>query len=251
MTKREKLQEQYEEALFALLMEDAKQAHDKQAAEMHAQTAQSDDIQLPPEMDERMLELIRQSCTPKRRVVHFPKLVSRVAVAACLALCVTTTAFAASPALRTYVLSLSTTVTEKYTEFHFLYNGQDDMPAEYADSEVQEFTIGWLPDEFLFEKEERYSDQIIYSFQTTDERHLTIDKITNATTSSAIDTEDAEISYVPIRGKSALVSEKDNYVILTWAEPENATIYCVTGENVSKDDVIKVAQNIQEQNQED
>lgn len=251
MTNREKLQEQYEDALFALLMEDAKRAHDEQAAEMHAQAAESDDIQIPPEMDERMLELIRQSCAPKRRVIHFPKLVSRIAVAACLAFCVTTTAFAASPALRTYVLSLSTTVTERYTEFHFLYNGQDNIPAAYTDSEVQEFTIGWLPDEFFFEKEERMPGLITYSFLTSDERHLTIDKMTGATTSFGVDTEDAEISYVPIRGKSALVSEKDNYVILTWAEPENATFYCITGESVSKDDVIKVAQNIQEQNQED
>lgn len=250
MTNHEKLQEQYEDALFALLAEDAIRAHDEQAFIAYEQLEQSDEVEIPPQADERMQALIRQyQPRPRRRATkkRIGKIIHHSAVAACVAISMTATAFAASPTLREHMLNLLITTTEKSTDFRFHYDEQTSMLMDYATGEVQDFIIGWLPDEFIFEKEEQYSDQIIYSFYTTDEKYLTIEKITNTGTTFGIDTEDCQISYVTIRGKSALVSEKENYIILTWSEPENATFYCVTGEGVKKQDIIKIAQNIQEQ----
>lgn len=248
MTNHEEWQERYEDALFALLAEDAKQVHNEQSSALYERLEQSDEIQIPLETDERMHAFI-YSYHPVRRFnkKRFAKTASRVAVAACLTVSLTATAFAASPTLRNHVLNLLITTTEQSTDFTFSYDEQTSVLMDYATGEVQDFIIGWLPDEFIFEKEERYSDQIIYSFYTTDEKYLSIEKITNTGTTFGIDTEDCQISYVPIRGQSALVSEKENDVILTWAEPDNATFYCVTGEGVEKQDIVKIAQNIQEQ----
>ena len=44
----------------------------------------------------------------------------------------------------------------------------------------------------------------------------------------------------------SIVSEKQDCIIITWAEEETATIFCISGEGVAKEDIIKVARNIQE-----
>ena len=253
MTKRERLQEEYEDALFALLMNDYLDELGKQALEENERLQQSGEVVVPPEMDKRIRKTIATYRPPRRPAARrkMKTALRRVAIAACAAVCITGTAFAASPSFRAYVLGLVTTVEEKSTEFHFTYDGSDVIPADYVDSEIEDFTIGWIPDDFTFEKEERYFDQISYSFYTVDDRRLVVEKFTGSGTTFAIDTEDAVVTYEQIHGKTATVSEKDTYVILTWAEPENATFYCVTGEGVDKEDIIKIANNIQETNQED
>lgn len=157
MTRREQLQEQFEDALFALLIEDAKRAHNEQAAALHEQLKQSNEIQISPEFNERMRAFIRQNCPRKRRPirVNFPKLVSRVAVAACFTILITSTAFATFPDLKTNLMNLYLEVAEGHMDFHFDEDDVTNTPEteSYSDIPTEDnFTVSWLPDGFYESK---------------------------------------------------------------------------------------------------
>ena len=218
MTKREQLQEQFEDALFALLIEDAKQAHNEQAAALHEQLKQSNEIQISPEFNERMQAFIRQNCSRKRRPirVNFPKLVSRVAVAACFTILITSTAFATFPDLKTNLMNLYLEVAEGHMDFHF---GEDDITntpetESYSDIPTEDnFTVSWLPDGF-YESEKNYMEDFIVEYKylsdslPEDEAFISIKKIFGDGTTTSIDTEDSEVRNVTVGSADAVFTRK-------------------------------------------
>lgn len=248
-SRRDQLQERYEDALFALIMDEYLREQGRQALNENEQLRELPNHTISQEMNEKIRKLILHSSRSQSGSLtwkNLVKILNYIAVAVCLTVLLTATALAVSPTLREQILSLLITTSEKSTDFNFLYNGRLESPADYTVGEVQDFTIGWIPEGFMFEKEERMHSEIIYRFQTVEEQYLTIQKATGEAITFSVDTEDAEVSHIVIHGKSALVSEKQDCIIITWAEEETATIFCISGEGVAKEDIIKVARNIQE-----
>lgn len=252
MTSRhDELQERYEDALFALMMDEYLRVQGQKALEENKRLKESLSHTISNGINEKIKKLIlHRFSSQKMRLTRkkFVKILNYIAVAVCCALLMTATALAVSPTLREKVFRLLVTVSEKDTQFQFLYNGKHENSVDYTVGEIQDFIVGWIPDGFIFEKEERFTDYIIYTFYTIEEQYLNIEKATGDAMTFSVDTEDAEISYISIHGTSALMSEKEDCIIITWAEEETATIFCISGEGISKKDMIKVAQNVQEDN---
>lgn len=249
MTQRDQLQEQYEHALFALMMDEAIQKQGQQALDDNKQLKKSNDFTISPKTDKKIKRLISRKLRfhpVGMKGMSIPKILKRAAFASCAVVFLTGTAFAVSPTLREQMLNLLVTVTDISTDFQFSYNGKSEIPGDYTVSEAEDFTVGWIPDEFIFEKKEITSTSIDYRFYTVKDHWIDIYRETSDTLNFGIDIEDAKVNYISIHGKSALVSEKEDIIIVTWAEEETATIFCVSGEGVEKKDVIKVAMNIQE-----
>ena len=56
-----------------------------------------------------------------------------------------------------------------------------------------------------------------------------------------VDTEGAKVEYVDINGNKALVSEEDNYIVITWKEDEY--FFKLSANEIDKDTVIKIAKS--------
>lgn len=56
-----------------------------------------------------------------------------------------------------------------------------------------------------------------------------------------VDTEGAKVEYVDINGNKALVSEEDNYIVITWKEDEY--FFELSANEIDKDTVIKIAKS--------
>lgn len=247
MTRREQLQEQFEDALFALLIEDAKRAHNEQAAALHEQLKQSNKIQISPEFNERMRAFIRQNCPRKRRPirVNFPKLVSRVAVAACFTILITSTAFATFPDLKTNLMNVWLEITEESIDFHFADSDQYDI------NSTDSLSIGWIPDGFFLESTEEMNDILSYKYthENDDSKYIEIIKYTNTSTTLTVDTENATQEKFQINGEHSLLVQKTvdeiDYLTLIIENQTNHFLIEIIANEISKDEIIKLAENIQ------
>lgn len=124
MTRREKLQEQYEDASFALLMDDLAVEEGKKAYEENERLKADSSFEVPSESRKRCVETIARCCRKKQfqgisnRCYHA---FSKVAVIAMLTIMLATAAFAASPTLRASAMNLLVETFEDHTGFRLVY----------------------------------------------------------------------------------------------------------------------------------
>ena len=122
MNQHEQLVENYEDALFKLLMEAVIEHEGKQIQEEIDRLNSDPSFSVPPELDRRCLRTINKT-TRRKRALHTGKKVYRVfskfSVAAVIALALFTSAYAAFPAVRVSTLNLLIEVSDIATELTF------------------------------------------------------------------------------------------------------------------------------------
>lgn len=155
MTKHEKLQEQYEDALFALLMEEFAAEEGKSALEENERLKCDPAFDVPPDVRQRCLKTIAKTCTKqslRRTGKSFCKVFTKVAVVATLCMLLFTTAIAVSPTLRATTFNLIISAFEDRTELRLESSTNDSSP--------DSVTAGWLPDGYQLTNEEKNTFQI-------------------------------------------------------------------------------------------
>lgn len=109
MTRQELLEEQYEDALFALLMDKFSAAQGKAAWEENERLKRDPAAAVPLPVQQRCLKRISKSFS--RRSLHtagrgFSRVVHKIAIAALISILLLTTALAMSPTFRLHALNL-------------------------------------------------------------------------------------------------------------------------------------------------
>lgn len=160
MTRRELLQDRYEDALFALLMDDVATAEGKRAAVENERLKNDPSAEIPAGMEMRSLQTIRR-CFARRdlySVGRFTvKAMKRVVMAAGVAAILFTGAFAASETVRLNTLNLIIEVFDTNTTFRFV-----DQPVE---TESLSLEVGWLPEGYVLESQGQDETSMWYQYQ--------------------------------------------------------------------------------------
>lgn len=108
MTRREKLMAQYEDALFALIMDEVAEAEGRIAIEENQRLKESGEVEIPAEMSRRCKRTILRKTSEnniKRYGKGVGKVLNKVAIVALMAVFLFTTAFAASDSFRVKTLN--------------------------------------------------------------------------------------------------------------------------------------------------
>jgi len=122
LTEHEKLIEAYEDALFAVLMEEVAQSEGNKALELSERLNADPDVKVPSSLHERSMKTIqtefaKRSITQAGRVSK--RIFNRVAVAALIAALLFTTAFATSERVRVYTYNAIIDVCDAYSRLTF------------------------------------------------------------------------------------------------------------------------------------
>lgn len=253
MTRRERLIENYEDAYFALLMEDVIQEEGKRLEELNAALRVDDSVKIPEELDKRCHKTIEQHFSRMQRRVTF-RTVRRVLNYAAIIIALTTvlftTAFAISEDVRVATLNLVFEVTEKYTELRITGTGaaKETTDAESQNAPVYEdyfegIQIQWLPTGYEYVAGE-YDFEAV--FQKGNE-WIRINKYaTNENGVNSVDTEKAEeVKNVHINGMDGLCIVKNGQVHLVLANVEKSyylDIDASTG--VTKEEIKQIAEKL-------
>lgn len=237
MTRREELQDKYEDALFALVMYDIATAQAKEAEEENERLKNDPTFFVPEDVDRRCLKTIRRHFAKQNaRAVgrSAVKVAKRVLIAAGLAAILVVTAFAASETIRTKALNLIIQVFETHTDLDFNAASRDD-------NMIPQVKVGWFPDGFSLINQDSDNFGMWLEYRNPDDDFIEIDIRKTTGLGASIDTEDAEVEYITIRDMQAMLVEKEELYTLVWVTRDNSILISVTGYNISRDNILRVA----------
>ena len=243
MTKREKLLEQYEDALFSLLMDEFAEIEGQAALKENERLKADPSFTVPKELHQRCIRTITLYFAKEniKNTGHvFFGLLKKAAMVALIAVLLFTTALAASTDLRMKALNLMTEIFDDRTELSFV--AQDPMNS--AEDDGQEVMAEWIPEGFYQcnKSENEFSIRMDYCSDNGEEFSISLFNGTNM--GLGIDTEDAEVESIDIQGEEALMVSKGGMIQIVWANQELPAFYIIEGPETMKEDLIKVAQSL-------
>lgn len=191
------MQEQYEDALFALLMDDLAVAEGKKALEEHERLQNDPEAAVPDQTIKQGLKTIRrrfsrQSAGKFGRVTA--KLISRVAVVALVGMMTFTTAFAASTDFRINTLNYIIDVFDDRTILN-MGNIDSKMP--------QTVSVGWLPEGYEQISYEDTGKYVKVLFGASGGQRFSVE-VYDGNEKLVVDTESAEVGTVFVNGYEAM-----------------------------------------------
>lgn len=242
MTQKEQLWENYEDAVFAILMDAVAEQEGEKGLQLMEELEHDPSAQVPEEVQKRAEKTIRKAFAAKNResMKHFTfKVAQRIAIAVFAAAVLAAGTFAAFPEVRANLYNLIIREYEDHAEFDYTEQFSD----EYSSAD---FTIepGWLPDVFTLSDEGETYTLIYKTYKEKDGKDISITKSIMSGGSLAIDSENAKKSTADIQGHEATLFEKGSWTSLVIPMPEIDEIVYLESNGVSMDEVIKVAENL-------
>lgn len=267
MTNRERLKEQYEDALFALLMELVAEEEGKQVLELN-ECLKTDPAAEVPESIRRRCEMTIRREFYRKKAKKFGretwKVVQRLSIAVMLMVVLLTTAMAVSEPFRLGVLNAVINTYEQYTELIF-EEKSDDAPqsipteeAEPSDDWTYYYGLGfeWIPEGYTAGANGWVDETGERSVSLYDTAHHCINvSVTPYLDSSSykFDSEDSEKIDVDVQGYSASLYVKDPAIrykrLLIWLDEKNNYIIQITSSGEaegapSSEDILALAKGL-------
>ena len=232
----DELRDRYEDALFAMLMDEIAEKEAAMAQEENERLKDDPAAAVPEDVDRRCLQTISRYFTKQKRRDYTVKTLKYALLAVGLAVIMFTMAFASSENVRVNTMNLIIRVFEDNTVFEF-GQGSNRNPAP-------QFRAGWLPDGYELVK--RYSDSIVtwFYYQNSDTDVIWVNYSLGEGTSISVDTEDAVTEYVDIHGNKVLLISKKGSLQLIWGIENPAAFIQIIGEGVSREDILHVADQL-------
>lgn len=242
MTEKGPLRENYEDAVFALLMDAVAEQEGKAGLQLLEKLEHDPSAQVPEEVQKKAEKTIRKAFAVKNRepvkYVIF-KVVRRIAIAVLIAVVLAAVTFAAFPEIWADLYNLIIRECEEYTGISYAEHFSD----EYLSAG---FTIepGWLPDGFTLSDEAQVDSLIYKDYKNGDHANISITKKAMSGGPLLVDSENANKTKIIIQQYEATLIEKEAWRCLVVPIPQDGKIVYLESNGVSSDDVVKVAENL-------
>ena len=242
MTKQEMLYEQYNDALFRLLMHSVAQ-HQGQQYQEENQALKAQEGGPSETAKRRCLRTIsRQVRRGHARAAArtASRVLSKAAVVMLLVISCLTAAFAVSPVFRSDALRWAVATFGDHAEYRF---NQTEGGVQYQGIEV-----GWLPEGYeLVESRtaNRMTSQLYIELSDGLEQSVKIQVMTFSDAGIfKVDTEADQVYQVSVQNTLATVIQREGSIQLTWMYPESNCIVMLYGDNISTETALRIAQSI-------
>lgn len=242
MTKYEQLLEKYEDAYFALLMEEVAQKEGERLERLNKELQDDPNFAVSEELTKRCLKTIDRAFAGVQRARAYRVIRKVLNVAAILVALMTvlfTTAFAVSEDVRAATLNLVVTVSEK---FSLLEVQEPGSSADDADRYFEDIRVEWIPEGYEYVSGE-YDSSALFG-KNTDE-WIVVSKI-KGSVPFQMDTENAEtVQSIEVNGRSGMCVVKDGKIHIAFANAEKDVIVDILAAKTVSGEVAKrFAENI-------
>lgn len=235
LTYEEKLQEQYEDALFALMMHNFAVQQGEKYMEENERLKQDPEAAMPEDMERRCLETIETELNKKGKIVHihsFKRVITYVAAAIILVTLLVGGAIAVSDEFRVEVINFLMEMDDEKATFQFVSEEESDtfsiLPTPASDSEMPDIEVAWMAEGFIraTPEKDQFHSSIEYVDADGDTIIITVHRGTNV--SYGYDIEDADyITACEVQERSALLVEKEELTSIAWADEKEGLMFCV------------------------
>lgn len=251
MTKREQLQDNVEDAVFALLMEDVVEQEGKRLLEENERLKQDPSAKVPDAFDKRCRQIIKRSLAKERRreAGHtLRKVCRKVALVAAVSILLFATAYATIPDVRVNTLNLLIEVSEIATDLYLSHTDKDpniqNNPIE-TNGDVQTIWGYRLPEipegyEILYQSNSGWTANSWYIDANENQIRLSFTEATEGLTIGA-DTEGAQVEQIQIHGYDGLLIAKGDHIEVIWGDTDRGNFISVIGKGLDKTTVLNFA----------
>lgn len=246
MTNREKLQDQYEDALFALLMDDLAWREGERLLEENERLKNDPDAKVREEVIMRCRRTINREFAKKNasKVCRISwNIFKKISVAACVTAFLFTAAFAVSDTVRINTLNLVVEVFDRYTDYSFV-----SEPETSDNVKLSGFEVEWLPEGFTLVDQSAHSSwvDVRYEGPCGEILDIALHTLGESGTVTA-DTENALVEDIMINGRAATFITKD-YCQIVMPIEEKQQLLCVAywskNDLSTKELLIQIVENI-------
>lgn len=261
MTDHEKLVERYEDALFALLMDEVASQEGAQAIELNERLNADPRAAVPSQLQHKCEKTIRNAFA-KQNMIRARRgavrIFQRISVAVMVIVLLLTTAFAMSEPFRRMTLNALLAVEEQYSMIRF-EEEQTVPPDVPLDEEVEyHYNIGleWVPDGYRLVDGYAFKDgsgDVYYQNDAEHEFEVMVTRYSSGLTYQ-YDTEDAAIEYIEVQGKQAQLVTKEfddtpevspyTRRMIIWLDDQKQAVFHIWGTHLSEAEVIQIAEGI-------
>jgi len=247
MTSREILYENYEDALFALLITEVAEEEGRLYLEENDKLNQDTSAEFPETLDKKCHRVIKHEYlrNNRRKVLRIARrVVNKVAVVALISLLLFTTAYALVPEFRVRTLNMLIEITDIATLLTI--NGDaGNITSEEPKSEFFGYVLPNTPDGFIIADQGSDSRSVWITYKNDEGAVITINICGSFTSVYAVDTEDADnVEQIEIHGYEGLLIEKLNRVHIVWGDIDKGKYINVTCINLDKDTVLSLANSM-------
>lgn len=255
---RQQLLENYEDALFALLMDDFAEREGEKLKAENERLKQDPAAQPPEELDQKCRRIIRAEYAKaqRKRLAHsagsvFAKVFTRIAVAAAVISVLCISAYAAFPAVRRAALNTVIEITDRAAIFTFTDRAEDETePSEREDQTekptLANYQITWLPEGYTevdTQINRNYQDAT-YAGDDTLREFIMLTLFTGSGPVLSVDTENAQIERVLVNGNDAMLVIKGNSIKVLWTDEKTGMFLCVLTRNISEESALTFARGL-------
>ena len=247
MTSREQLYENYEDALFAILMDKVANEEGRLLLEENERLNQDPNAKVPETLDYKCRRIIKKSFSKNRRYVAFTiirRIGNRVAIVLLACVVLFTVAYATVAEVRTITLNLLLELTDSATRFSF--SDDKKLDTDYSlYNDVYGYDLTVVPSEFqmFLDISDDKMTSIRYRNDEGAEIHFSIGG--NAATYYNVDTENVDsVENVIIHGYEGVLITDDNFIRVAWGDVDQELFINITTMDVDKDVVMAIADNM-------
>lgn len=249
MTRREQLWENYEEAVFALLMDEIAAEEGKRLLDENERLKRDPSAAIPDEVDRRCRAAIRRSFARQRKqrtAIGAYRVMRRICVAVVVCMLLFATAFAAFPQFRANTLNLLIQIGNISTSLRLTNENIHDSSCPSGNGTLFNYTMPDVPDGFTETFRSESERSILIRFEDQDGAAIHFSLIKASTEGKYnIDTEDArQIKPITIHGYDGLLIEKNDTLSIVWADTEQRTFLSVYGRGVGADTLMTLAEGL-------
>lgn len=244
MTRHEQLVENYENALFELLMEDIIEYEGEKIEKECEQLRNAPEFSIPPEMDRRCLKTIARACQKKRYRQLGEKAYKALSTAAVIVLVVLvlfTSAYAAFPPVRTGVLNLLIEMSDFATTMRLEDNTSTDLMNE-GEKSLGDYTYSGIPNEFTLMSSNETSVSSMNYYENSFGAYICISILQGLNSLHNVNTENAaSVSEITVAGYSGLLIVREDVTILSLADSYTGMFITVSSDCLDGEELIEIA----------
>lgn len=257
MNRREKLQDAYEDALFALLMEDVIEEEGKRLDEENERLNRDPTAAVPRELHEKCMKTIHRRFGQQYRRENgkqtgrsFTKVLNKAAVVVVICMLLFTVAYAVSPELRVATLNLLIEISDVKT---ILSVGENEVSqASYDTSEAAKkiydqfgYRIPEMPEGFELIENAIFSATGMLKYKKNDGALITFNFTQTLGGGYSVDTEGARrVEDITVNGSNGLLIIKDNRIQIAWTNTDQNVFVSIVGTSVDEEVLWSIVNNL-------
>ena len=246
MNRSEKIKYDYEDALFAVLMDQVAEAEGERLLAENERLQNDPDAAVPDNIDRLCRKTIRRSSARRWRkssLEVMKKAVGKVAVVLMIATVLFTGAYAAIPEVRLSTLNLLIKNSELASRMVLVPENNGKDVRDRKELTLMGYILPELPQSFFLESQNENSLGGIVRLKDGSGASVVI-QITKDQ-SAYVDNESIEESEaIDLHGYQGMLLEKDNSITISWYDAEHESLIMICSDNVRKPFIISVAEGL-------